>query len=180
MSDPTPRRTLRRRLVWAALALVLIGGAVTRRTLAQLASARAYLIPTVSMLPTLRPGDRLEADDAGGADPRRGEVWVLLGPAKVFPGGGPLVKRVIGLPGETVAVANGQVLIDGRPLAEPYLAAPPSYTMPPRVLGLDEYFVLGDNRNASNDSHIWGPAPRNSFLGRARLRIWPPSRFGGL
>jgi signal peptidase I len=166
--------------VWVALALILIGGVATRRTLAQLTGARAYLVPTASMAPTLRPGDRLEADDAGGADPKRGQVWVLQGPAKVFPGGGTLVKRVVGLPGETVEVASGRVLIDGRPLAEPYLAAPPSYTMPPRTLGLDEYFVLGDNRNASNDSHLWGPAPRSSFLGRARLRFWPPSRFGGL
>lgn len=170
----------RRRWMAAALAVLLLGGIAGRRSLAHIASARTYVIPTASMLPTLRPGDRLEADDAGGADPRRGELWIVRGPARLFPGGGPLVKRVVGLPGETIAVANGTVLIDGRPLAEPYLAAPPAYTMPPRPLGLDEYFVLGDNRNASNDSHLWGPAPRRSFLGRARLRFWPPARLGGL
>lgn len=179
MPDPPRRRPLRR-LAWAALALLLIAGATSRRTLGQLASTRAYLIPTASMLPTLRPGDRIQADDAGGADPRRGEVWVLNGPPKLFPPGSTLVKRVIGLPGETIEVAGGQVRIDGRPLAEPYLAAPPSYTMPPRTLGPREYFVLGDNRNASNDSHLWGPAPRDQFLGRARVRFWPMGRLGGL
>src|SRR5262245_10980028 len=120
MSDPAARRKVRRRVVWVALVLVLVVGAVTRRTLAQLASARMYLVPTASMAPALRPGDRLEADDAGGADPKRGEVWVLFGPPKLFPGGGPLVKRVIGLPGETIEVAGGQVLINGKPLNEPY------------------------------------------------------------
>ena len=125
------------------------------------------------MMPTLRPGDRVQADDAGGADPKRGEVWVVLGPPKLFPGGGPLVKRVIGLPGETVEVRLGRVLIDGRPIAEPYLTAPGTYSMPARRLGPGEYFVLGDSRDASNDSHVWGPAPRDQFLGRARLGCWP-------
>jgi signal peptidase I len=180
MPDAACRRSRRRRVLLAVLGLALVVGAGSARTLGQLASARAYLIPTNSMMPTLRPGDRVQADDAGGADPKRGEVWVLLGPPKLFPGGGPLVKRVIGLPGETVEVRSGRVLIDGRPIAEPYLAAPGTYSMPARRLGPGEYFVLGDSRDASNDSHVWGPAPRDQFLGRARLRFWPLGRLGGL
>src|SRR5262245_41033520 len=115
------RRSRRRRVLIAVLGLAVVVGAGLTGPLAQLASARAYLIPTNSMMPTLRPGDRVQADDAGGADPTRGEVWVLRGPAKLFPGGGTLVKRVIGLPGETVEVRSGRVLIDGRLIAEPYL-----------------------------------------------------------
>jgi signal peptidase I len=180
MPDAACRRSRRRLVPLAVLCLALVVGAGSARTLGQLASARAYLIPTNSMMPTLRPGDRVQADDAGGADPKRAEVWVLLGPPELFPGGGPLVKRVIGLPGETVEVRSGRVLIDGRPIAEPYLAAPGTYSMPARRLGPGEYFVLGDSRDASNDSHVWGPAPRDQFLGRARLRFWPLGRLGGL
>src|SRR5262245_40708062 len=134
MPDPACRRSRRCRVLLAVLGLALVVGAGSARTLGQLASARAYLIPTNSMMPTLRPGDRVQADDAGGADPKRGEVWVLLGPTKLFPGGGTLVKRVIGLPGETLEVRPGRVLIDGRPIAEPYLAAPGTYSMPARRL----------------------------------------------
>jgi signal peptidase I len=180
--DAACRRSRRRRVRLAVLGLAsaLVVGAGAARTLGQLAGARAYLIPTNSMRPALRPGDLVQADDAGGADPERGEVWVLLGPPELFPGGGPLVERVIGLPGETVEGRPGRVLIDGRPIAEPYLAAPGTYAMPARRLGPGEYFVLGDSRDASNDSHVWGPAPRHQFLGRARLRFWPPGRIGGL
>jgi signal peptidase I len=175
-----PRRKVRRRWVLLGLGLMLAAGAVSTRTLAQLASARMYLIPTASMAPALMAGDRIEADDAGGADPARGEVWILYGPKTRFPGGGPLVKRVIGLPGETIEVKDGAVRINGRPLNEPYPVTPPAYTMPPRALGPGEYFVLGDNRNLSQDSHVWGPAPRSAFIGRARMRVWPLRRFGGL
>src|SRR3954454_4976506 len=115
MPDAACRSPRRRRVLLALLGLALVVGGGAARTLGQLASARAYLIPTNSMRPTLRPGDRVQADDAGGADPKRGEVWVLLGPPTLFPGGGPLVERVIGLPGETVEVRSGRVLIDGRP-----------------------------------------------------------------
>jgi signal peptidase I len=180
MPDAACRRSRRRRVLLAVLGMSLVIGAGVVPTLGQFASVRAYLIPTNSMMPTLRPGDRVQADDAGGADPKRGEVWVLLGPPKVFPGGATLVKRVIGVPGETVEVRSGRVLIDGRPIAEPYLAAPGTYSMPARRLGPGEYLVLGDNRDASNDSHVWGPATRDQFLGRARLRYWPLGRLGGL
>jgi signal peptidase I len=179
-ADPVTRRKVRRRLVGAGLVLLVAAGVASTRTLGQLASVRMYMIPTNSMAPTLVSGDRLEADDAGGVDPARGEIWILYGPKHLFPGGGPLVKRVVGLPGETIEIKDGLVHIDDRPLREPYLVTPPSYTMAPRSLGPGEYFVLGDNRNLSQDSHVWGPAPRASFIGRARARLWPLRRFGGL
>jgi signal peptidase I len=138
-------------------------------------SLRLFLIPTTSMAPTLTKGDRIAVDTRGGGNPRRGELWVFT-----MPNGAAGVKRVIGLPGETIEVKGGQVLIDGKALAEPYLSTPPSYTLARVTLGPEQYFLLGDNRNASFDSHVWGPAPRKLFIGRVEFRPWPPSRIGGL
>jgi signal peptidase I len=82
------------------------------------------------------------------------------------------IKRVIGLPGDTIKIENGTVSINGTPISEPYIAAPPDYsgewTVPPGDL-----FVLGDNRNNSADSHAWGYLPEENILGKAILIYWP-------
>jgi len=176
------RRTRRRWLVVGlALAVVLVIAGTIRALAGQVIGTRLYLLPTTSMAPTLLPGDRVQADEgAATKEPRRGEIWVFVMPAAAQPGGTPAIKRIIGLPGETVAVRAGQVFINGRPLAEPYLVVRPNYTMPPRTLGPDEFFVLGDNRNNSHDGHVWGPLPRSLLLGRARTRVWPLGRAGAL
>lgn len=91
-----------------------------------------------------------------------------------------LIKRVIGLPGETVEIRDNRVLIDGVPLVEPYL---PEVFMPdegPFEVGEDEVFVMGDNRNASFDSRRFGPIDQDDLVGKAFLKIWPLSDFGGL
>jgi signal peptidase I len=88
------------------------------------------------------------------------------------------VKRVIALPGETVAVHNGRVFIDGRPLDEPYAKEAPAYNYGPYTVGPEEYFVLGDNRNNSSDSHVWGTVPRANIVGKAWLRYWPFRDWG--
>jgi signal peptidase I len=136
---------------------------------------RLYVIPSKSMSPTLTPGDKIVVDSRSGMAPGRGELWVFT-----MPTGGTGLKRVIALPGETVEVSGGQVRVDGRPLAEPYLAGPIGYSMPAVRLKAGEYFVLGDNRNTSSDSHVWGPLDARKLLGRVRFRPWPPSRIGGL
>jgi signal peptidase I len=138
-------------------------------------SLRLYIIPTSSMAPTIVKGDKILVDTRAGNTPRRGEIWV-----HGLPGGTLGVKRVVGLPGETVAVAGGRVWIDGKPLAEPYLAGPTGYTMAPVVLKPDEYFMLGDNRGLSFDSHVWGPLAKRQFVGRVEFRPWPLARIGGL
>jgi signal peptidase I len=139
------------------------------------ASLSLYVVPTGSMSPTIAPGDRICVDARGGDEPARGEVWAFRMPKL-----GVFIKRVVGLPGEVVEVAGGRLLVDGRPLAEPYVAGPITYAMPPVRLEAGQYFVLGDNRNASNDSHVWGPLPSGQFIGRVKFRPWPPSRIGGL
>lgn len=138
-----------------------------------------YYVPTESMLPTLQKDDQFRAEIwySPRQGPRRGEIWVLSNPRPMDGNGYFLVKRVIGLPGEKVAVKDGKVLIDGKPLDEPYVAEAADYKYGPRKLGDNEYFVLGDNRRNSQDSHVWGPIKQEGFIGRAFVRYWPPSRF---
>jgi signal peptidase I len=156
-------------VTWVACSLVMV-----------VTSVRAYSIPTSSMAPTLKAGDRVGVRIDRSHLPRRGEVWVFRMPPASRKVPNQAVKRIIGLPGETVEVVSGRVLIDGTPLEEPYGPGPIGYTMPPLTLGPGQYFVLGDNRNASFDSHAWGPVPADHLIGPVQVRYWPPGRVGGL
>jgi signal peptidase I len=140
---------------------------------------RVYLIPSASMAPTIRPGDRVGVATLGGTRPKRGEIWVFRMPIASGNMPSEAVKRIVALPGETVEVKAGQVFIDGRPLREPYLPSSIGYEMPPLELGGDEFFVLGDSRNASHDSHVWGPLPGSHLVGPVKVRYWPPGRIKG-
>jgi hypothetical protein len=85
--------------------------------------------------------------------------------------------RLILVRGRSVSVDEGHVLLNGTRLVEPYLAEPPEYAMPPARIPPKHYFMMGDNRNQSFDSHAWGPLPEERILGRAELIFWPPSRM---
>jgi signal peptidase I len=123
----------------------------------------------------------------GGSDPtryifrspQRGDVVVFQQPDQPI---GALerdfIKRIIGLPGEVVEVHDGTVFIDGEPLHEPYISEEPGYDCPARVVPEGSYFVLGDNRNNSSDSHSWGPVPKENIIGQAWLIYWPFETFG--
>lgn len=89
------------------------------------------------------------------------------------------IKRVIGLPGDKVTVQDGIVSVNGQPLDEDYIAAPPAYESTWEVPS-DSLFVLGDNRNNSSDSHNWGPVPLDYVVGKAVFVYWPPTRWGML
>ena len=136
-----------------------------------------YRVVGRSMDPTLENNQYLAVGKLGYwlHDPERGDIIVFRDPRD---DGRKLIKRVIGLPGEVVEVRNGRVLIDGQPLDEPYIPAPGSYSYPPTRLADDEYFVLGDNRNNSSDSHSWGTLPRKAIIGKAWVSYWPPRLWG--
>ncbi len=179
-SDASGRGRKRRAL---AIGLALFIGGWLCWSLASMAFSvpdRLYMIPSNSMAPTIRAGDRIGVDARPGSRPKRSEIWVFYMPRASVQSPNMGIKRVVGLPGETVEVAGGKVLVNGRALVEPYLSVPIGYTMPPLLLGPDEFFVLGDSRNGSHDSHIWGPLPGDHFVGPATLRVWPVGRIGGL
>jgi signal peptidase I len=107
--------------------------------------------------------------------PQRGDVVVFR-----FPGNPErdFIKRIIGEPGDTVEIKNGTVYIDGAPLDEPYITSKPTYTYGPTQVPPKHYFVLGDNRNNSYDSHVWGFLPEENIIGQAWLSYWPLDSWG--
>lgn len=139
------------------------------------------IVPTGSMLPTIQLNDRLIVDRIFYKfdDFKRGDIIVFEAP-ETSDEELDLVKRLIGLPGEKVEIKNGKVFIEDKPLNEPYIMEPPNYEYGPVTVPEDSYFMLGDNRTASKDSHIWGFVPSDKILGRVWIRYWPLNKFGAL
>jgi signal peptidase I len=122
-----------------------------------------YRMESISMLPTLQEGDYVGIDRSAYSNrtPERGDLIVFK--KKDQPD---LLKRIIGLPGETIEVRDGKVLIDGTVIAEPYVEREPNYGMEPVIIEADHIFVLGDNRPNSSDSHVWGTVPISDIVGQ--------------
>ena len=108
--------------------------------------------------------------------PQRGDIIVLDDPRGLV--NEHLVKRVIGLPGETFEIVNGHVYINGRLLDEPYITQPWDGSTPKETIPAGDYFVMGDNRQNSWDSRFFGLVPRELIVGKAQLSYWPFSKFG--
>jgi signal peptidase I len=166
---------------------------------------RTFYIPSISMVPTLQVHDVLLVDELTYRlhHPESGDVAVFMPP--IDSGGNEFIKRVIGVPGDTLSIKDGIVYRNGRALDEPYENEPPNYDLqiknyeiyvngvpldpksaniPPKSrwsapdrIPAGFYFMLGDNRNYSDDSHVWGFATEASFFGRAFLNFWPLNRF---
>jgi len=132
-------------------------------------------VENVSMKPTLQPGEFLLVNRVAykWGEPDIGDIVIFHAP-----GASDLdyIKRVIGLPGDVVRVENGSVYINNQIMVEPYIAAAPNYNGE-WVVPIGEYFVLGDNRNNSSDSHLWGFVPEEDLVGRALLIYWPLRNF---
>lgn len=133
-------------------------------------------VESVSMQPTLYAGYFVVVNKIAYMldNPARGDVIIFHYPPD--PDREPYIKRVIGLPGDTVAVSGGNVYVNDIPIREPYIKAAPSYegTWP---VPEDSIFVLGDNRNSSSDSHSWGVVPLDNVIGKAEVVYWPPSEW---
>jgi signal peptidase I len=146
--------------------------------------AEPRYIPSESMFPTLETGDRLVVEKVGYKfhPPAKGEIIVFEPPTKLrllgYEKNQAFIKRAIATGGETVAIKNGVVYVNNQPLVEDYIAAPPEYDLLPVTVPEGQLFVMGDNRNNSNDSHIWGFLPVENVIGHAILRFWPLERVG--
>lgn len=160
-----------RELISTVLPAVLIA------LLIHLFLAQATRVEGYSMEPTLFGHQRLVIEKVSYHlhAPQRGDIVVIHVPNY---GREMLIKRVIGLPGETLQVSNGQVLIDGQPLAEPYLRTVTRGEYPPTIIPEGSVFVMGDNRNNSNDSRSFGPIAFDEIVGKAWVRYWPVSDAG--
>jgi signal peptidase I len=162
--------------------VLALGLAVLIRTFV----AEPRYIPSESMLPTLEIGDRLIVEKLSyyTHPPQRGDIIVFAPPPQLQELGygeeQAFIKRVIGLPGNTIEIKNGRVFVDRELLTESYIAAAPNYLMSPMVVPPAQLFVMGDNRNNSNDSHIWGFLPKANIIGHACFRFWPLQRLGGM
>ncbi len=170
---------LRSAVEWAVIiAVALLGALIIRTVLFQ-----AFFIPSASMNPTLKVHDRILVNKLSyHLHPvHRGDIVVFKrSPDMAEEGIKDLVKRVIGLPGETIQSApDGQVEINGQILSEPYLV--PGINMGPpiqkQLIPAGEYFVMGDNRDDSADSRVFGPIRRSQIVGRAFILIWPIPDF---
>lgn len=107
--------------------------------------------------------------------PRRGEIIVFKPPLSQDRD---FIKRIIGIPGDKVQIKQGKVLLNGLELQEPYIMDGTIYEFSPTEVPPGNYFVLGDNRNRSSDSHLWGVVPYNNIVGKAWVTLWPPKKWG--
>lgn len=174
-----------KRSAWRENAQILLI-AVILAILIRLFVAEPRFIPSDSMQPTLQIGDRLVVEKLSYyvRPPAAGDIVVFDPPPQLqlqgYAKDQAFIKRVIATPGQTVQVKNGQVFVDQTPLTEPYIAEAPEYSWGPQQVPENQLFVMGDNRNNSNDSHVWGFLPKNYVIGRAWVRFFPFQRFGGV
>jgi signal peptidase I len=163
---------------WRAVILETLQVIIPALTLAfvvHLFLAQATIVYGQSMEPNLHERQRLIIDKFSYRfhAPQRNDIVVLSPPQMSEM----LVKRIIGLPGETIEIHSGVVFVDGEPIKEPFPHDIGGYTMTPITLGPLSYFVLGDNRDNSNDSRAFGAIKRDDIVGRVWLRYWPLDQF---
>ena len=139
----------------------------------------AFWIPSGSMIPTLEVGDRVLVNKFiyRFSDPNRGDIIVFESVDKTNED---LIKRVVGLPGDEIAVRSGKLYVNGEPQRESYTnkKLPDRSFYAKTTVPKDHVFVMGDNRGNSADSRVFGPLPEKNIEGEAFLRFWPPDRIG--
>ena len=165
-------------LIWGMLALLLRWQVIEPRW-----------IPSGSMLPTLQIHDKILVEKIS---PRlkntfqkhlQKQTLIVFRPPELlirtgYDENSALIKRIVGLPGDEVEVNNGILFVNKEPINEPWVKEPMLYEMKPVVVPKDSFWVLGDNRNNSLDSHLWGPLSEKNVIGTAFLRYWPLNKIG--
>jgi len=169
-----PRISPRQIIGWVLVVIVILTVALGTRAYA----VESFSIPSGSMSPTLQIGDRITVDKLHSTI-HRGDIVVFERvPADPQTHDADLVKRVIGLPGETISSSGNTVLINGAALPEPWLpplvgqCAETSANIPPTTVPPDHYFVMGDCRGDSFDSRYWGTVPASSIIGKVDAVVW--------
>ena len=146
--------------------------------------ASPFYVGSESMVPTLQVWDRLLINKLAYdlEEPERGDIVLFRDPEG---GEEPLIKRVVGLPGDKIAVRGGKLFLNGDPRKETYVAGktciryqPKTCSFGPVTVPKEHVFVMGDNRANSLDSRFFGPIPEDTLIGEALLRFWPPGRAG--
>jgi signal peptidase I len=181
----TPRTIKKKRaLDWLEWALLILG-ALTVALIIKTFLFQAFYIPSESMSPTLEKNDRVIVNKLSYRlhDVNRGDVIVFKAPDGVDPSVKDLVKRVIGLPGETIEQTNGRIYVNGKRLKEPYLTegaiAEPGPGFARIKIPEDSYWVMGDNRSNSKDSRLFPDhfIHKRDIVGRVFVRVWPLHRL---
>lgn len=183
-------------------------GAMLLALLIQWVLVKPYRIPSASMVPTLVTGQRVLVDRFSShfSSPKVGQIWVFHPPtgadmpipaamcasppepgepclhARPGESSNTYIKRVVGAPGDRLAIRDGHVVRNGRAVDEPYAATCQGDRCELRTFTVpaDHYFMMGDNRGDSSDSRFWGPVSRDEMIGRAFATYWPVRRIGGL
>jgi signal peptidase I len=192
------RRETANKIIWIiAILSCLLSPAIALlfSLLIRIYIAEARYIPSGAMEPTLQVNDRLVIDKVSyrWSNPRKGDI-VLFNPTSTLRQQGfkdAFIKRIIGIPGDRIELKQGSVYVNGRRLAEPYVAnssptsaevcsmeATPAFLAEPVTIPKDSYLVLGDNRTNSYDGRCWGLVSRSEIIGKATQRFWPLKRSG--
>jgi signal peptidase I len=166
---------MQRREFFKYIVIILLAGAIW--TLVVHGAVQNYEVAGQSMVPTFWDRDHVLVDPIAYhiGDPARGDIVVFRFPEDRSTL--TLIKRIIGLPGDVVQVKPGVVLVNGHVLPEPYIFNLEPYSYGPARVPAGDYFVLGDNRTVSYDSHIWGFLPRGDIYGRVMVTYWPLGDF---
>ena len=151
----------------------------------RLVIAAPFEIPTPSMVPTIAVNDRILVNKLAYdiETPERGDIALFEDQQPLVPPDAPLIKRVVGLPGDELELRKGKLSVNGEPLQEPYVkndpcepGYPKTCAFGPVTVPRDHYFMMGDNRTRSADSRFFGPIPEDELIGEALVRFWPPGR----
>ena len=166
---------------WVIEVVVIVAAAFILALLVQQFIVKPFAIPSPSMEPTLTEGDRVLVNRLvyHFHPPRRGDIIVFHPPGR--PGSDPFIKRVVAVAGDTIAVHDGMLYVNGEAQDEPYIKELPiEGDYPETTIPSGSVWAMGDNRNNSGDSRVFGPVSLDSIMGEAFAVYWPLGRIGGL